>query len=310
MTSNEFNTICIETLRSSKLAERVAVIGSGPSSPYIAPNEQLKKILCSSCGVRQKSEEEFWVLAERAYDKKPDKYAQAIKDTFEDTPHWQSRTYTYIADLNVVGFVTLNYDDQLPHACRIQMKSAFEKGFTVHPGRDGQTHAMPSDFSGPNKQVIALHGYCDPNDPHWENNVILRTSDYNKYYINNPCVLFHWWKIMLTTMPCLFLGTSLKEPGLYRVIEHLLKNDRDRLLSNKHLHLKSCTFDDKLKKYPNPGKSLSVIDQVLYDQVDSKHSGLIEILGSLTGLPTDRPSPRSPGPDLIRATDTFDYYSS
>jgi hypothetical protein len=112
---------------------------------------------------------------------------------------------------------------------------------------------------------------------------------------------------MLLSIPCLFVGTSLREPGLHRVVEYLLRQHNDRLLNRHHLHLVTATVDPVTGVYDAPGTSLSVIEQIQYDPKDDRYTGLLEVLSEFSKLPIDRPSPRSPAPSPITATDTFDF---
>lgn len=305
MTPQEFNDRCIEQLRDARLEDRIAVIGSGPSSPYIAPIKTLQQQLCDRCGISTIPNEEFWALAERAHSNSPDEYFRVIRTTYGDTPHWQARTYDHIARLPVQGWVTFNYDDQLPTACFDVPGPTID--FSVYPAIGRQPYASPQEFLGAQKRLIALHGYCNDNNPDWEKQVILRTTDYNDHYIDNPAPLFIWWREMLLTAPCIFLGTSLKEPGLHRAIEHLMPDHRDRLEKMNHIHLINNQADPKTLNYSAPGRSLFVINQVHYDQIDTNFSGLIRILSEFSGLPFHRPIPRGTGPEPIKPTDTFSY---
>lgn len=305
MTSQEFNDRCIRQLRDARLEDRIAVIGSGPSSPYIAPIKTLQQQLCDRCGISTIPNEEFWALAERAHSNCPDEYFRVIRTTYGDTPHWQARTYDHIARLPVQGWVTFNYDDQLPTACFDVPGPPID--FSVYPAIGRQPYASPQEFLGSQKRLIALHGYCNDDNPAWEKQVILRTTDYNDHYIDNPAPLFIWWREMLLTAPCIFLGTSLKEPGLHRAIEHLMPEHRDRLEKMNHIHLINNQPDPKTQNYSTPGRSLFVINQIHYDPIDANFSGLIRILSEFSGLQFHRPIPRGTGPEPIRPTDTFSY---
>ncbi len=307
MTPEEFNALCIDQLRAAKLDERIAVIGSGPSSPYIAPIKNLQAKFCDQCGITPQPNEEFWALAERAYVSNSSEYFQIIRSTYGDTPHWQARTYDHIARLPVQGWVTFNYDDQLPRACFDLLGTSFADYFSVYPAIDGQTYATPQEFLGIQKKLMALHGYSNDTNPLWEKQVILKTSDYNFHYIQNPAPLFAWWRDMLLTAPCIFLGTSLREPGLHRAIEHLLIEHRDRLIAMNHIHLMDNRPIPKSTNYSPPGTSLFVIKQVHYDPIDDNYSGLIQVLSEFSGLSALRPTPRSMGPQQITPTDTFTY---
>lgn len=308
MTQEEFNALCIKDLREAKVEGRVAVVGSGPSAPYIAPIEELSHQLCDRCGIDQQPKEHFWSLAERAHAGNPIEYFKVIRETYDKTPHWQSRVYKHIARLPVQGWATFNYDDQLPEACFEVPGKLAQNDFSVFPAFGNDTYASPQEFFGSRQKLIALHGYCNEKNPEWEKQIILRTSDYNKHYIDNPASLSIWWREMLLAAPCIFLGTSLKEPGLHRAIEYLKTEHLDRLIAMNHIHLLDNQPDPNTKKYSTPSTSLLVIKQIHYDRIDDRYSGLLRILSEFSGLSNDRPMPGCVGPEPIRPTDSFPLY--
>lgn len=114
---------------------------------------------------------------------------------------------------------------------------------------------------------------------------------------------------MLLAAPCLFIGTSLAEPGLFRVIEYLLSSYRDTLDGLRHIHLVHVEAKD-YEPPDQPGRSLlGIIEQVCYDRVDSRYSGLLDVLSEFSGLPTGRPTPRVPALKPITPSDKFDFTS-
>lgn len=304
MSPAELNAQCTDRLLAADLGQRLAVIGSGPSSPFIAPIEELERLLCARCGLAKEPNDEFWVFSQKAYDRNAVQYFQVIRDTYDKTPHWTSHLYEHIVRLPVKGFATFNYDTQLPDQFRRLHPDSYLDGFSVYPPRDDQTCAWPQEFLGSQQLLVALHGYCDPENNDWEKQIILRLSDYNDHYTGSVAPLFAWWREMLLTLPCVFIGTSLKEPGLHRVIKYLLERSPDRLVDKGHLHLVPMRSDTG---YPPAGKSLSVIDQLFFDPLDSRYSGLLSVLSAFSGLPIDSPSPRIPAPKPITLTETFDF---
>lgn len=306
MTPEEFNESCIRELRALDLSSYVVVVGSGPSSPYIAPSSQLQNNLCSRCGITRSGTEPFWQLAERAYNNNELEYHGVIQESYGATPYWQSKTYTHIAGIPFKGFVTLNYDDQLPSACRDVLQGDFEHCFTVYPPRDGQTFASAIDFIGQYRQVLCAHGYADPANPDWQKQIILKASDYDTHYTDQTTNhLFHFWKTLLLLNPCLFVGMSLEEPGLSKVMEDLMKNHEPKFRSMGHRHLIRSSPIPGTGDYPLPARSLGAIEQLQFDPVDGRYSGLIRVLGALSGLPTESPSPKAPAPVSISATNSF-----
>ena len=252
----------------------------------------------------------FWQLAEKAYKKNPPSYHQVILENFGTTPYWQSRTYQHIASIPFRGFITLNYDDQLPMACLETMKDEFARGFTVYPPRPDRGFANAIDFLGDQRQILCAHGYADPQNPNWPKQIILKTSDYDSHYTNpGSNLLFHFWKALLLLSPCLFVGMSLEEPGLLKVVEDLKLNHPDKLRSMQHRHLIRCDKILGTHHYPKPMRSLGEIEQLQFDRIDSRYSGLIRILGAISGIPTESPSPNLPAPMPISATSNFTFFS-
>src|SRR5262249_39343428 len=157
-------------------------------------------------------------------------------------------------------------------------------------------------------RLIALHGYCDPQNDQWQRQAILRAGDYNQHYCVAPAPLADWWCNMLLATPCFFIGTSLIEPGLFRVVEYPLPGYRERLEKLNHIHLVHMQADRYNKGNP-PGKSLGIIEQVYYDRMDARYTGLIRVLSAFSKLPPDRPRPQVPALKPITATDNFNFRS-
>ena len=308
MTPEEFNQQCIDRLAAANLSSCVAVIGSGPSSPFIARIETLEDSLCARCGVTKAADQEFWVFCEHAHASNKDEYFNVLRETYGNTPRWTAHAYRHLTSMPFRAFATFNYDDQLPYEFRYQhRRNSNTEHFSVYPPRPGQRYFVPQEFLSSTPRLIALHGYSDPDNPGWERQVILKSSDYNRHYIDPPAPLFGWWCEILLAMPCIFIGTSLREPGLYRVMEHLRTQDYSRIVNRGHIHLLDKKPDPVSGDYDVPGKSFGVIEQVYYDPLDQHYLGLLKVLEPFSNLAADRPSPRAPAPKPITATDTFDF---
>jgi hypothetical protein len=303
---DELNEQCIERLTQAALAERVAIVGSGPSTPHIAPIGKLEELLTERCGIIKNEGEEFWKFAERAHNANADEYFDVVRQTYEETPYWSADVYAHLVAMPFKAFATFNYDDQLPRAFRGRYPDTYGQFFSVYPPHADLTYFSPQELLGSPPRLIALHGYCDPDNGQWEKQAVLRTADYNHHYGEPPASLFDWWRNMLLAAPCIFVGTSLTEPGLFRVLEYLRDNQRDRLDTLNHLHVLDAPRDAR-EEYPRPGKSLWVVEQVYYDRIDSRHSGLLRILSEFSKLPIDRPRPRVPALKPITQTDDFNF---
>ncbi len=88
--------------------------------------------------------------------------------------------------MRFLGFATLNYDPQLPSEFFLRFPDPAY--FSVYPSAGGLT--MPLEFLSPPPRLIALHGYSDSNILGWEEQIILKRSDYNHHYIDGPRPLF------------------------------------------------------------------------------------------------------------------------
>ena len=58
-----------------------------------------------------------------------------------------------------------------------------------------------------------------------------------------------------------------------------------------------------------PGCSMGIIEQVCYDRIDPRYSGLLRVLSEFSKLPTAPPTPRVPALKPITPTDKFDFTS-
>jgi len=306
VTPEELNDRCIARLNEADLESRIAVVGSGPSNPYIAPIGKLQELLAERCALDKDSEEPFWKFAERAHQANADEYFRVLRQTYEETPYWSADVYQHLIAMPFKAFATFNYDDQLPKAFRGRYSDNYAQFFSVYPPHDNRIYFSPPELLQSPPRLIALHGYCDPENHQWERQIILRTEDYNQHYGAHPALLFDWWRNMLMAAPCFFVGTSLYEPGLFRVIQYLLPGCRDHLEQLKHIHLVHMQAAQCREDAP-PAKSLTVIEQVYYDRIDGRYTGLQRVLSRFSGLPTDRPSPQVPALKPITATDNFNF---
>jgi hypothetical protein len=310
------NGECLERLSSLDLRNYVVLIGSGPSRPYVAPVEKLQELLGQKCGVTLEGSEEFWDLAERAHTKDRDAYHSVIEETYSKVTHGLSKAYQYLLSLPFQGFVTFNYDNQIPELCKLLRRTG---PFSIYPPEPedvngaisgGQrTYAAPTDFTGSLRPVIAIHGCYSDQNPSWAQQVILKRSDYNEHYTSPyPYPLFDWWRDLLQLSPCLFIGTSLKEPGLMRVTQHLQVTDPARLASMGHLHLVG-EHPNSAGEYPLPTKSLGVVEQLLFDPIDKDFVGLTNILKELDRTYNGILDVGFPGPVPVAAAEPFKFSS-
>jgi hypothetical protein len=303
---DEFNQECIRQLEASNFRNRVAVIGSGPSSPYVAPLKTLMEDLERRCGVAREPDEYFWSYCSRAHAANEIAYYQVLTASYGNSPHWDARAYRHLVAIGFKSYVTFNYDNQLPSTFLDYYPEIFPELFSVYPPPNGQLTASAADFWGPKKRLVAIHGYCDPNNPDWVREIILKAADYDQHYVShetNHC-LFHWWKHLLTTHACVFIGTSLQDPGLSRVVKHLREEQNPRPLELDHIHLKDAPESSEL--FPS-GTTLGMFRQIYFHKLDSRFTGLLRVLSHFSKIPVDNPSPGMLAPSPITATETFQF---
>ena len=126
-----------------------------------------------------------------------------------------------------------------------------------------------------------------------EKEVILKSSDYDKHYLHSPGTLRLWWSTLLLSTPCIFIGTTLQEPGLLAVIKSMLPDQRDRLIAVNHLHLVATKDTSSMHSARFSSTTLGIIEQVLYHPVDDDYAGLLQVLSPFSGISLEPPSPRT-----------------
>lgn len=271
----------------------------------------LKKALAKACDVQEIVNEYPWNFCERAYSANAEAYYAAIEASFDaEAPLWDARAYRHLVQIPFKSYVTPNYDPQLPRAFLEKYPNSHDL-FTVYPNREGggTITAQPCDLEH-KRRLVAVHGYADPENSRWPRQIILKTSDYNDHYADPKTsrYLFSWWKNLLTQLPCVFIGMSLQEPGLFRVVEELKKDGHPKLTGLKHIHLVNVVRAEDNTGDQALGSTYGVFQKIAYDQVDLRHSGLLEVLAAFSHIPTKDPSPGLPQIRPITATDEFPFH--
>lgn len=290
MTSSEFNQECVKTLRRLRFEERVAVVGSGLSYHLVKDINELIDGMKRPCRVDKIDGEPNYSFFDRAYNNSPDEYYRVIKEAFGNTPPWDARVYWHLTKMRFKSFVTINYDDQLPGAFHKTRRQPSDFLFKVYPE---QRIYLPPDLFGEKQHLVAVHGYKNRDNPNWHKMLILRGEDYRNHYSlkngSQPPFLYLWWYWLLTTQPCVFIGTSLDEFGLAIVIRKIIESG-NQSINGLHIHLKPT--EAKAPDYTETcQKSLGVIEPVLYDKIDEDHKGLRIVLSQFSGEPEDGPAP-------------------
>jgi hypothetical protein len=278
--SLEQNIECAGKLRQLPLANYVAVVGSGLSHNIAVNMGELINKMESATGLPRvknvSGDEPQWAFFDRIYLKDSQLYHNILKESFNQTKPYEGKAYKNLVQIPFRSFVTLNYDELLPkafYAFTLQRKSKFR--FSVYPSKN-QIY-FPSDFSDNNQCLVAIHGCKNESDALWYEHLILRWEDYKTHYEGNgphPTFLQMWWYWLLTTWPCMFIGTSLQEPGLNVTIANIVEHNNESVKKLKHIHL----------THEQTGVKFGVIEQFIYDKVDEEHSGLVNVLMRVLGI--------------------------
>lgn len=301
--ANELNAQCIETLKQAGVTDGgfVIVVGAGVSIPLIPSGRGLRAIMAEKCGIADDKEEYFWEFFQRARDSNQEAYRRTIIETFCDIPEWHPEACRQIVQVPGKSIITLNYDDHLQEAFSQKFGMGWEERFAVYPVQDQKRRWVGGYELEHTFHLLAAHGYrvrdTDAAAPDFtatwpDDGIILTTKQFREHYFdhNRSHALFLWWSDIFCRFSCLFIGTSLQEPGIDAVITKL-ESDRDpNFLSKTRIQLQDVspldvqTESGTQIKYPPPRSPLASVDQVQFDPKQG-FRGLLEILSSLSGQP-------------------------
>jgi hypothetical protein len=267
------------------LGKMIVVTGAGPSSPGCCVTKELVDAIAAACGCSAPNDlsqlDQFFQLA---HDANADHYFATLRDKFSPPFVADPRVYRVLVAVGFHGYVSLDYDDLLPQAM-LQARGSLDGQFTYYPQ---PTIFKPYDMHS--QRLVAIHGFADVNIADWEKKLVLKTEDYRKAYTmdRNPDGsggLLDWWCQMLSGMSCLFVGTSLNEPGIVSAIRYLLKDGNVSFRRQKHFCLIPLEVDYP-RNEPAPGSEplFDSIECIPYHPEDLRHRGLLRVWQEVTGV--------------------------
>ncbi len=301
VTPDELNTRCVDTLRAMGVAggEYIAVVGAGPSSPIIPPGNRMVTDMANACKIDLPPQNTpFWEFFETAKTQNPREYCRFIESKFNNSPFWSSDAYELICKIRFKSIITTNYDHYLPRAFEKEEGAGWDERFCIYPPRTNPSSAKSGVATAINiedrKYLIAIHGYRDASRADWPlDSIILAKSDYLLHYFRpeKSYYLHGWWREVLARFDCIFIGTSLLEPGIGDVLRELVNDGVIERKSRRHIHLvnaypaaRTVNGVQQPPAYPKPQILYDCVQQVLYDPKQS-YVGLLEVLSNFSTSP-------------------------
>jgi hypothetical protein len=296
---DQLNAECIKALQSYKVGDGgyVAVVGAGPSSPIIPRGDDLIAEMKKACGINCENGIPFWDFYEAAKNGNSVEYSRILKSKFDGAPYWSSDVYEMICQISFKSIITTNYDQYLPKAFGKVEGSGWNDRFCVYPPRSnpdangaGMATAIDFDYK---KYLVAIHGYRDTAHENWPlDSIILTKSDYMLHYFaaSKSQFLYGWWKQVLSSHNCIFIGTSLQEPGIGKALLDLGTSGAFARQPRRHLQLINASLSEieisGIKQPPSYPKAEILHGAVQQVQFDPKTSfvGLLDVLSEIAGI--------------------------
>jgi hypothetical protein len=277
------NATCVQTLRQLPLGEMILVTGAGLSTPGCCEADELAEAIVGACHCAAPNEfkhrHEFF---QAAHDASPDAYYATIRDKFSPPFAAAPRIYSALIASNFRAYINLNYDRLLLDAM-IASRGGINGKFTPYPNPD-----MFKPWALHSQRIVAIHGFADGQRIGWERELILKREDYEVAYTNHQNAdgtggLLDWWCDLLSKYRCLFIGTSLDEPGIQSAVNSLLRESG--LSQQGHVILvQMAESAPKDIAPPEMEPLLQTIQRVPYHPEDKRHRGLLRIWEELTGV--------------------------
>jgi len=238
-------------------------------------------------GLRVPSPSELTQVAgffQTAHDANAQRYYATVKDKFSPPFVAEPKIYRLLVAVGFRAYVTLDHEDLLPQAM-LKSRGNLDGQFTYYP-----QPKMFRPYDLHSQRLVAIHGFSDPKEPDWERKLVLKTNDYSAAYTlnqNNDGTggLLDWWCQILTEASCLFIGTSLNEPGIGSAIAYLLKDGNSRFRQQRHYSVVALDLGAP-KDQPPPALNplFEAIQCLPYHPEDLRHRGLLRVWQQITGI--------------------------
>jgi len=279
------NVTCVERLKELPLHDMIVVTGAGPSSPGCCITMELVQAVAAACHIAVPEEltrvDQFF---QSAHDANTDQYYATVRDKFSPPFTADPKVYGSLVAVGFRAYITFDYDDLLPQAM-LRSRGKLDGQFTYYPQ---PTMFRPYDLHS--QRIVAVHGFADVTQPDWERKLVLKTADYRSGYTvdrnkDGTGGLLGWWCQILTEASCLFVGTSLSEPGVASAINYLLEDNNTRFQQQKHVCMVPLRLESPKNEAPPTFDPLfDAIQCVPYHPEGPRHRGLLRVWQEITGI--------------------------
>lgn len=192
----------------------IVFVGSGLSVEQYLSWPCLIYRLCKSCGLANPEEaldadaDGLMRMADAAYEQDEESYYGVLDAVFGRGVTGTRAAYSLLIRLPFAGYVTTNFDPSLEWESRIP-----ESGIQ-------DVYALPSlnAVKLAERSIFYIHGYLREDRPAADHDIVLRQSEFDFHYGPDSVLPSFLWQL-LVYHPILFIGTSLREPELNRIIE-------------------------------------------------------------------------------------------
>jgi len=211
------NTDCATKVATLDPNNTVAVIGAGLSTPEFPLWSELATEVCKACSYRNGPATPHPKTFQSARDHNPKKYAAFLTKRFS-APILQVRlSLMFLLRLRFRAYITTNFDYSIVSAAECVRNEPV--GVYVYP-----EHPDPPDLDAQN--IVFIHGRCAELFDKNPDNLVLHYEGYKRAYVDPPGPLVRFFRGVFTSYNCLFVGTSLTDPPLQYLLEHLTGQSR------------------------------------------------------------------------------------
>lgn len=263
------NDVVFPALKASIDTHRcIAVIGAGMSADGYPIWTDLISQLQERCGLRSEdlSSRDPLDIAQRAKDKNPSAYWQALDDIFARKPApGAAARYHLLARLGFISYLSLNIDPLLVDTFDLH------RNITVSdfPNLQAQNHGR--------REVFCIHGRLGPGRPAKTTPIVLTRRDFESAYNPLDGQLHSFIQQTVLAHDLCFLGCNPAEPYLARILESCQRQCHEQHGLTSTARPQWYLLADEGYEQLDAATACG-INVVQYDKRDSRFTGMDSVL--------------------------------